>query len=276
MDIVVKACSFLREHYGVDKDGGTLGVTNLSGVDVSVVVFENGRMEMFKSLCGPGIHHATFTMEMEFVASSLLLAPSEILADPSAASEDRRRRAILAVSEHVGMKDLWTVEEIDRSILGTGEDYDVRRGVYKRVWRRMKMDVAVEACRFLCKYYKKTDLVAMNLSAVEVPAAVFESGDLAAFADRDVHDGTFTTEMEFVASSLLLAPSEFNAAAPEYERRKQGILAVLEHVGMKDLWSVEEINHYILRNGTIRLHEGDRRGVYSRVWFHVPLVENSK
>jgi hypothetical protein len=268
MDIVVKACSFLREHYGVDKDGGTLGVTNLSGLDVSAGVFETGRMEMFKSLCGPGIHHATFTMEMEFVASSLLLAPSKILHRTSADCDDRRRKAILAVSEHVGMKDLWTVEEIDRSILGTGEDYDVRRGVYKRVWRRMKMDVAVEACRFLRKYYRKTDLVAMNLSAVEVPAAVFESGDLAAFkADRDVHDGTFTAEMEFVASSLLLAPSEFNAAAPQYERHKQGILAVLEHVGMKDLWSVEDINHYILRNGTIRLHEGVRRGVYSRVWF---------
>ena len=113
------------------------------------------------------------------------------------------------------------------------------------------VELAKRASDFLSNYYQgESDLAAMNGSAVEIPIDIYMRGDVDYFigmSDDDIHDEEFTAQIEFGITSVLMVPRHFFDCKHETQWTA-GIQLVLSHLGMPDVWSLEEINKYVHGN----------------------------
>jgi hypothetical protein len=115
------------------------------------------------------------------------------------------------------------------------------------------IDLAKKAALFLGSYYNHNnkekvndtdiELNAMNMSGVEVPIHVFEHGDLQYFinASEDLLDDP---DVDLGITAVQIVPRSFYTA-DHRDEMSEGILSVLDHLGLHGVWSKEDIDNYI-------------------------------
>ena len=112
------------------------------------------------------------------------------------------------------------------------------------------IELAKKASQFLGSYYKpnKTDesdieLNAMNMSGVEVPIQVFEHGDLQYFINVS-DDLVDDPDVDLGITSVQIVPRSFYTE-DHRDEMTEGILSVLDHLGLRGVWTTEDIDNYI-------------------------------